>query len=177
MILKKTIEELGRRSVEDMREAGKHPVIVILDDVRSMHNVGSVFRTCDAFAIEALYLCGYTPLPPHREIHKTALGATESVKWQHFATAADAIIYCKEAGYKVMAVEQAHNSIGLDELHYNGKDKIALVLGNEVDGVKQDAIQLADGCIELPQWGAKHSLTVSVSAGVVLWEMVRTSNC
>ena len=167
------MDELERKSAEQMRSADKHPVIVILDDVRSMHNVGSVFRTCDAFAAEALYLCGYTPLPPHRDIHKTALGATESVTWKHFPTTLDAIAQCKQDGYKVMAVEQAHNSISLTELNYDKTQKIALILGNEVAGVSDEALLAADGCIEIPQWGSKHSLNISVTAGVVLWEMVR----
>ncbi|PQJ10222.1 RNA methyltransferase [Flavipsychrobacter stenotrophus] len=169
---KKTMEELGRLSAEDMRQATKHPIIVILDEVRSMHNVGSVFRTCDGFAVEALYLCGYTPLPPHRDIHKTALGATESVTWQHFATTMEAINHCKAEGYKILAVEQAHNSISLQNLQTNN-EKIALVFGNEVAGVNEEAIKAADACIEIPQWGSKHSLNISVAVGVVLWEIAR----
>ena len=160
------MDELGRKSADDMREADKHPIIVILDNVRSMHNVGSVFRTCDAFAVEALYLCGYTALPPHRDIHKTALGATETVAWKHFDTVMDAIHSCREKGYRILAVEQAHNSMSLNELAYNGNDRIALIFGNEVAGVNQDAVLAADGCIEIPQWGAKHSLNISVSVGV-----------
>lgn len=173
MYSKKTMEELERLSGEEMKLAGKHPVIVILDDVRSMHNVGSVFRTCDAFAIEAVYLCGYTPTPPHRDIHKTALGATETVKWEHFAQATDAVLTAKEAGYKMYAVEQAHNSTSLGQFNWQG-DKLALVFGNEVTGVSDAVLQLADGCIEIPQWGSKHSLNISVSAGVVLWEIVKS---
>ena len=156
-----------------MQETEKHPVIVILDDVRSMHNVGSVFRTCDAFAVEALYLCGYTPCPPHRDIHKTALGATDTVKWKNFVSTMDAVTEAREAGYKILAVEQAHNSIMLDKLNWNN-EKVALVFGNEVTGVNDEVLKTADGCIEIPQWGAKHSLNISVSAGVVLWEMVRS---
>ncbi len=156
-----------------MQETEKHPVIVILDDVRSMHNVGSVFRTCDAFAVEALYLCGYTPCPPHRDIHKTALGATDTVKWKNFVSTIDAVTEAREAGYKILAVEQAHNSIMLDKLNWDN-EKVALVFGNEVTGVNDEVLKTADGCIEIPQWGAKHSLNISVSAGVVLWEMVRS---
>ena len=167
------MEELGRLSPEEMQETEKHPVIVILDDVRSMHNVGSVFRTCDAFAVEALYLCGYTPCPPHRDIHKTALGATDTVKWKNFVSTMDAVTEAREAGYKILAVEQAHNSIMLDKLNWNN-EKVALVFGNEVTGVNDEVLKTADGCIEIPQWGAKHSLNISVSAGVVLWEMVRS---
>ena len=166
------MDDLGRRGIDEMRDADKHPVIVILDDVRSMHNVGSVFRTCDAFAVAAVYLCGYTPQPPHRDIHKTALGATETVTWKHFATVVEAIAYCKNDNYKIMAVEQAHNSHSLQDWVYAG-ERVALVFGNEVTGVNEEAIQLADGCLEIPQWGVKHSLNISVSVGVVLWEMVR----
>ncbi len=166
------MEELGRKTAEEMQAADKHNIIVILDDVRSMHNVGSVFRTCDGFAVQALYLCGYTPLPPHRDIHKTALGATDSVAWQHFETAVEALEHARKDGYRILAVEQAHNSISLEALQY-GNEKVALVFGNEVAGVSEDAIKAADGCLEIPQWGAKHSLNISVAVGVVLWEMVR----
>jgi len=172
VIQRKTMDELGRKSPEEIKVTDKHRILVILDDVRSMHNVGSAFRTCDAFAIEALYLCGYTPAPPHRDIHKTALGATETVSWKNFDTTADAITSAREAGYKILAVEQAHNSTTLDKLKWQN-EKIALVFGNEVTGVNDEALKLADGCIEIPQWGAKHSLNISVSIGVVLWEMVR----
>lgn len=175
MVQRKTMEELGRLSPEEIQAAEKHPVIVILDDVRSMHNVGSVFRTCDAFAVEALYLCGYTPTPPHRDIHKTALGATETVLWKHFATTADAVSAAHREGYKVLAVEQAHNSTLLHNLQWKN-EKIALVFGNEVTGVNDEVLKAADGCIEIPQWGAKHSLNISVSVGVVLWEMVRRNS-
>lgn len=171
---RKTMEELERKSPEELRESEKQPVIVILDDVRSMHNVGSTFRTCDAFAIEALYLCGYTPAPPHRDIHKTALGATETVNWKHFETTTDAVEHARAAGYKILAVEQAHNSTMLNA--YDRKqDKIALVFGNEVSGVSDETLASADGCIEIPQWGAKHSLNISVSVGVVLWELARNT--
>lgn len=170
------MDELNRLSADEMRQADKHPVIVILDDVRSMHNVGSVFRTCDGFAVTALYLCGYTPQPPHRDIHKTALGATDTVIWRHFTSVTDAISQCKADGYKIWAVEQVHNSISLQQFHPQPEEKIALVLGNEVSGVSEEAIKLSDGCIEIPQWGTKHSLNISVAAGVVLWEIVRKSS-
>jgi len=169
------MDELGRKSPEEIKDAEKHPIIVILDDVRSMHNVGSVFRTCDAFAIEAIYLCGYTPAPPHRDIHKTALGATETVKWENFTSTIDAVTSARNDGYRVFAVEQAHESTKLNTLDWTN-EKIALVFGNEVSGVNEEVIQSADGCIEIPQWGAKHSLNISVSVGVVLWEMVRVKN-
>jgi len=168
------MDDLGRKTPEEIKAAEKRPIIVILDDVRSMHNVGSAFRTCDAFAIEALYLCGYTPAPPHRDIHKTALGATETVHWQNFTTTIDAIASARESGYKILAVEQAHNSTYLHELGY-ASEKVALVFGNEVTGVSDEVLQIADGCIEIPQWGSKHSLNISVSLGVVLWEMVKTT--
>lgn len=166
------MEELGRKSPEEIRNAEKRPILVILDDVRSMHNVGSAFRTADAFGIEALYLCGYTPAPPHRDIHKTALGATETVNWKKFATTVEAILSAREEGYKVLAVEQAHDCIMLNNMD-RGNEKIALIFGNEVSGVNDEVLKIADGCIEIPQWGSKHSLNVSVSIGVVLWEMVR----
>ena len=175
MVERKTMEELGRLSPEEIQNAEKHPVIVILDDVRSMHNVGSVFRTCDAFAVEALYLCGYTPAPPHRDIHKTALGATETVKWKNFDTTIDAVLNARENGYKILAVEQAHNSTMLNDLQW-ANEKIALVFGNEVSGVNDEVLKIADACIEIPQWGAKHSLNISVSVGVMLWELVRKPN-
>ncbi len=166
------MDELERKSVSEIKDAAKHPVIIILDDVRSMHNVGSTFRTSDAFAVEAIYLCGYTPTPPHRDIHKTALGATETVSWKHFPTTMDAVQEAKAAGYKIYGVEQAHNSVNLRDFSWN-KEPMALVFGNEVSGVNEDILQIADGCIEIPQWGAKHSLNISVSIGVVLWEIVR----
>ena len=166
------MDELGRKSPEEMKAADKHRVIVILDDVRSMHNVGSTFRTCDAFAVEAIYLCGYTPTPPHRDIHKTALGATETVAWKHFPSTPEAVQHARNNGYKILAVEQAHNSILLQDFKWDNTP-VALVFGNEVEGVIDNVLKTADGCIEIPQWGAKHSLNISVSVGVVLWEMVR----
>ncbi len=167
------MDELNRLSNEDMQRAEKQPIIVILDDIRSMHNVGSAFRTCDAFRIGALYLCGYTPQPPHRDIHKTALGATDTVNWQYFTTTIDAVNTAKEEGYKIIAIEQAHDSTMLDNYNVILGEKIALVFGNEVGGVSEEVMKVADECIEIPQWGSKHSLNISVSLGVVLWEMVR----
>ena len=166
------MEELGRMAPTDAQHAAKHAIIIILDDVRSMHNVGSAFRTCDAFAAEAIYLCGYTPCPPHRDIHKTALGATETVRWQNFDTAVEAVNHARNDGYKVYAVEQTHGSTMLNDLKWNG-EKVALVFGNEVTGVSDEVLAIADSGIEIPQWGSKHSLNISVSLGVVLWEMVR----
>ena len=167
------MEELERISPDLAKESAKNPVIVILDDVRSMHNVGSVFRTCDAFAAEAIYLCGFTPAPPHRDIHKTALGATETVEWKNFTTAIEAVHEAKANGYNIFAVEQAHESTLLHELNWNS-EKIALVFGNEVTGVCDEVLHVADGCLEIPQWGVKHSLNISVSVGVVLWELVKS---
>jgi tRNA G18 (ribose-2'-O)-methylase SpoU len=169
---KLSMDELNRKSVDDFRSSEKQPIIVILDNVRSMHNVGSVFRTADAFLLEAIYLCGYTPSPPHREINKTALGATESVTWKHFPATTMAIRVLKEAGYRVYAVEQAENSLLLQNTSSLNMDKLAVVFGNEVEGVSEDALQLCDGCIEIPQMGMKHSLNISVAAGIVLWQLV-----
>ena len=166
------MDELGRMSPDESLSAQRHNIIVILDDVRSMHNVGSVFRTCDAFAAAAIYLCGYTPAPPHRDIHKTALGATETVPWKNFTTTTEAIDAAKEMGYKIWAVEQVHGSTSLEDIQWQN-EKVALVFGNEVTGVSEEAIAAADAFIEIPQWGAKHSLNISVSVGVVIWEMVR----
>jgi 23S rRNA (guanosine2251-2'-O)-methyltransferase len=168
MFEKKKPEDLGRSAIS----ITKNKIIVILDDVRSMHNVGSAFRTCDAFAAEAMYLCGYTPVPPHRDIHKTALGATETVAWKHFADVTAAITAAKEQGYKIIAVEQVHNSTSLDNFKADGAP-VALVFGNEVSGVNDIVLNMADGAVEIPQWGTKHSLNISVSVGIVLWELVR----
>lgn len=167
------MDDLGRIDAAAAKQAPRHSVVVILDDVRSMQNVGSVFRTCDAFAVAELYLCGYTPQPPHRDIHKTALGATETVAWKHFEDVAAAIAAARSEGYQILAVEQAHNSSTLHE-HQYGTEKIALVFGNEVTGVSDMALANADGCLEIPQYGSKHSLNISVSVGIVLWELVRS---
>ncbi|MFH1004050.1 MAG: RNA methyltransferase [Bacteroidota bacterium] len=173
---KLTNEELNRKTIEEFREAKKNPVIVILDNVRSAYNVGSVFRTADAFLIEALLLCGITAHPPHREILKTALGATETVSWKYLESALDAVDGLKKSGYKVYAVEQAEGSINLCEwVTHNQQlttdNKMALVFGHEVDGVQQKVIDACDGCIEIPQAGMKHSLNISVSVGIVLWHL------
>ncbi len=172
MFEKKKPEELGRTGADEVHESSKNKIIIILDDVRSMHNVGSTFRTCDAFAIEAIYLCGYTPVPPHRDIHKTALGATETVVWKHFTTVTEAVATAKANGYAIVAVEQVHNSTSLQDFKADGTP-IALVFGNEVSGVNDNVLTIADAAIEIPQWGAKHSLNISVSVGIVLWELVR----
>jgi tRNA G18 (ribose-2'-O)-methylase SpoU len=166
------MEELDRLSVSDMQQAAKHPLVLVLDDVRSMHNVGSAFRTADAFAVTSICLCGYTPNPPHRDIHKTALGATETVHWQHFSHTVDAVKTLKAQGYKIYAVEQSHNSTLLQDVRWDRRTPVALVFGNEVNGVSDEVMALADACIEIPQWGTKHSLNISVTVGVVLWQMV-----
>lgn len=165
--------ELNRKSVEEFKKACKVPVIVVLENIRSMHNVGSVFRTADAFLLQGIYLCGYTAKPPHRDIDKTALGATESVDWKHFPATVDAIQLLKENGYLVYAVEQAENSVSLQHAAELTPGKLAVIFGNEVTGVDNDTLQQCDGCIEIPQYGMKHSLNISVAAGIVLWELVR----
>ncbi len=167
---KLSMDELGRKTVAEFKEAKKNPVVVVLDNIRSMHNVGSVFRTADAFLIEAICLCGYTPQPPHRDIHKTALGATESVDWLYLPTALEAVQQLKENGYKVYGIEQAEGSISLENFSKQPGDKIAVVFGNEVEGVNEQVLKYCDGCIEIPQSGMKHSLNISVAAGIVLWE-------
>ncbi len=171
MVRKLSMDELGRMSIEEFKQADKKKIIVILDNVRSMHNVGSVFRTSDAFLIQAVYLCGYTPQPPHRDIQKTALGATETVEWHYLPTTMEAVNVLKEKGYKLFAVEQAEGSISLE--NFTAEDNIAVVLGNEVEGVDNTVIAACDGCIEIPQFGTKHSLNISVAAGIVLWELTR----
>ncbi len=164
-------EELDRKSVEEFHHSEKIPIILLLDNVRSMYNVGSVFRTADAFLIEGIYLCGFTPTPPHREIQKTALGATETVEWKHFASTAEAISELKKAGRKIFAVEQAEKSVSLADFTPDKKEKMVLVFGNEVEGVQQEIVDQCDGVIEIPQYGMKHSLNISVSAGIVLWNI------
>ena len=166
-------EELNRPSLEDFRTQSKIPIILVLDNIRSMHNVGSAFRTADAFAIESIVLCGITAQPPHREIHKTALGATDSVTWHYEKEGTDACEQLKAQGYELWAVEQADESTMLENFEIAEGKKYALVFGNEVFGVSDEIVALADGCIEIPQFGTKHSLNVSVSTGVVLWELLR----
>ena len=167
------MDELNRKSVEEFKKAGKVPVIVVLENIRSVHNVGSVFRTADAFLLQGIYLCGYTAKPPHKDIDKTALGATESVDWKHFPATVDAIRLLKEDGYLVYAVEQAENSVLLQHAADLAPGKLAIVFGNEVTGVDNNTLQQCEGCIEIPQYGMKHSLNISVAAGIVLWELVR----
>ena len=167
--LKKSVDSLGRLSLEAFKSASKIPVAVVLDNVRSLHNVGSVFRTSDAFSIERLLLCGITATPPHKELRKTALGATESVTWEYVATAADAISALKKEGFQIIAVEQAEHSVALEAFSPKADAKYALIFGHEVNGVDQEVLNQCDTVIEIAQSGTKHSLNVSVSAGVVLW--------
>ncbi|GAO43594.1 RNA methyltransferase [Flavihumibacter petaseus] len=172
-MLKKSMQDLQRKTVEEFRAAEKSPVVVVLDNIRSMHNVGSVFRTADAFLIDSICLCGYTPQPPHRDIQKTALGATETVNWTYFPSTLDAVLQLKSTGFGIYAVEQAAGSLRLDDIETVPGEKIALVFGNEVNGVDQAVMTHCDGCIEIPQLGMKHSLNISVAAGIVLWEIMR----
>lgn len=167
------MDELRRLSPEALAVRERNPFWIVLDQVRSMHNVGSVFRTSDAFHVAGIMLCGLTPRPPHRDIHKTALGATDTVPWHYEASVEAALRRLKAEGYMVLAVEQTHNSTALQDITFSARDKVALVFGNEVNGVSEEALSLCDGSIEIPQWGSKHSLNISVSVGVVLWELVR----
>ncbi len=170
---KLSMDELGRKSVEEFKRSDKTPVIVVLENIRSAYNVGSVFRTSDAFLVEAIYIVGYTSQPPHKEIKKTALGAEESVEWKHFATSAEAIDELRTKGFNVYAAEQAEGSYKLNAIGFEVDEKIAVIFGNEVAGVEQSTIALCDGCIEIPQLGMKHSLNIATAAGVLLWELVR----
>ncbi|AWG23983.1 RNA methyltransferase [Flavobacterium kingsejongi] len=163
--------ELDRKNTDEFKEAAKTPIIIILDDIRSLHNIGSVFRTADAFLIEKIYLCGITATPPNKEIHKTALGATETVTWEHEQDVLTVIENLKKEAVTVLAIEQVENSVFLQDFNPVKGQKYALVFGNEVKGVAQKAIQLCDGTIEIPQLGTKHSLNISVSAGIVVWDV------
>jgi tRNA G18 (ribose-2'-O)-methylase SpoU len=165
------MDELGRKSVEAFKQAGKKPVIVVLDNIRSMHNVGSIFRSADAFLIQAIYLCGYTPQPPHRDINKTALGATETVEWKYFSKTEEALNELIKEKFQIYAIEQVEGSVSLEHFKFD-ESKIALVFGNEVEGVSDNVLDLCNGCIEIPQLGTKHSLNVSVAAGILLWKAV-----
>jgi 23S rRNA (guanosine2251-2'-O)-methyltransferase len=176
MTQKLSMDDLNRISPEEFKRSEKTPVIAVLENIRSAYNVGSVFRTADAFLLEAIYITGYTCTPPHKEIKKTALGAEDTVEWKHFANAAESIIQLKENGYKVFAVEQVVNSIMLNEISFTPTEKIAVIFGNEVSGVELETIKLCDGCIEIPQFGTKHSLNIATAAGVVLWELTKTAS-
>lgn len=170
------LEELNRVSVETFKQQDKLPVVVILDEVRSMHNVGSIFRTSDGFAVEAIYLCGITGQPPHREIEKTALGATQSVEWKYFPKTMDALAELRADGYQIIAIEQASESVQLHEFQPETGQKYALIFGNEVNGVNDEVMKVIDNCIEIPQFGTKHSFNVVVSAGIVLWDFFAKLN-
>ena len=167
------LEELGRMDVAAFKAASKTPIIIVLDNIRSMNNIGSVFRSADAFAVEAIYLCGITAQPPHREIEKTALGATDSVQWKYFENTLAAIADLKAKAYHICAIEQVANSVSLAQLSIDKELKYALIFGNEVMGVEQQVIDQSDTCIEIPQFGTKHSFNIAVTAGIVLWECYR----
>jgi tRNA G18 (ribose-2'-O)-methylase SpoU len=167
------LDELGRMDLAAFKAASKTPIIIVLDNIRSMNNIGSVFRSADAFAVEAIYLCGITAQPPHREIEKTALGATDSVQWKYFENTLAAIADLKAKAYHICAIEQVANSVSLAQLTIDKELKYALIFGNEVMGVEQQAIDQSDTCIEIPQFGTKHSFNIAVTAGIVLWECYR----
>lgn len=167
------ITELNRMSVEEFKEADKLPLVVVLDDIRSLHNIGSVFRTADAFRVECIYLCGITAVPPHPEMHKTALGAEFTVDWEHYNSAVEAVDKLKSEGYTVFAIEQVEGSIKLDRLSLDKNKRYAVVMGNEVKGVQQEVVNHCDNCIEIPQYGTKHSLNVSVTTGIVIWDFFK----
>ena len=168
--------ELDRKSVADFKQSAKTPIILVLDDIRSLHNIGSVFRTADAFLIEKIYLCGITATPPNKEIHKTALGATETVAWEHSKNVLEIIENLKKESVTVLAIEQVESAVFLQDFTVEKDKKYALVFGNEVYGVSQEAVAICDGCIEIPQLGTKHSLNISVSAGIVVWDLFRKLN-
>ena len=170
---KLNITELKRISTEEFKKSEKLPLVVVLDEVRSLHNVGSVFRTSDAFLVESIYLCGITATPPHPEIHKTALGAEDSVSWIYYKDTRDAVNQLKDEGYTVLSIEQVEGSTMLQDVELEENKKYAIVFGNEVKGVKQEVVDMCDGCIEIPQFGTKHSLNISVTAGMVIWEFAK----
>jgi tRNA G18 (ribose-2'-O)-methylase SpoU len=170
---KLSMDELGRKAPEEFKRAVKIPVIVVLDNVRSLHNIGSVFRTCDAFLVASVYLCGFSATPPHKEIHKSALGAENVVDWRYFTTTEQAVDELRQNDYVLWGVEQTRNSISLDAFKMRLDARCALIFGNEVRGIDQSIVNRCEGCIEIPQFGTKHSFNVSVSAGIVLWECYR----
>ncbi|HIA36885.1 MAG TPA: TrmH family RNA methyltransferase [Flavobacteriales bacterium] len=168
---KLTNKELGRKSITDFKRAEKLPIVIILDNVRSLHNIGSVFRTSDAFLLEGIYLCGISARPPHRDIQKTALGATETVSWEYFDETIKGIAQLKNQDYEILAIEQTEDSMALHDFIPQKKKKYALVFGHEVKGVSQEVIDYCDGCLEIPQIGTKHSLNISVSVGITIWDL------
>lgn len=165
--------ELERKSIDDFKKSEKTPLILVLDDIRSLHNIGSVFRTADAFLIEKIILCGITATPPNKEIHKTALGATETVSWEHHENVLEVISHLKKENIITLAIEQVESAVFLQDFRVEKNQKYALIFGNEVYGVAQEAVALCDGCIEIPQLGTKHSLNISVSAGIVVWDLFK----
>ena len=167
------VTEMGRMNIEEFKASEKIPLIVVLDDVRSMYNVGSIFRTSDAFRTKSVCLCGITARPPHPEIHKTALGAEDSMEWRYFATTQEAVEALKREGYIIYSIEQCEGSTMLQDIHIDNTQKYAIILGNEVKGVKQEIVDMCDGCIEIPQFGTKHSLNVASTAGIVIWEFAK----
>jgi 23S rRNA (guanosine2251-2'-O)-methyltransferase len=173
---KRSMSELNRISAEEFKQSDKIPVMIVLDDVRSAYNVGSIFRTADAFRITGIYLCGISARPPHKDITKTALGATESVDWKYYQDVREAVMKLKQEGYMLYAIEQVDESIDLHDFQPEIDTKIALIFGHEVFGVKEDLLNLADGCIEIPQFGTKHSFNVAISAGIVLWDITSKMN-
>ncbi len=168
------ITEMNRLNVEEFKESEKLPLVVVLDNVRSLYNVGSVFRTCDAFRVELLCLCGITAQPPHIEIHKTALGAEDSVEWKYFADTMECVGWLKKEGYTIMSVEQCEGSTMLQNFRPDPSKRYAVVMGNEVKGVQQEVINQSDGCLEIPQFGTKHSMNVSVTTGMIIWEFAKS---
>ena len=169
-MIKRKNDELNRLSPAEFRSAAKFPVVLVLDHVRSLNNVGSIFRTADAFRVEGICLCGITATPPHREIHKTALGSTESVSWKYFEDTTAAVTELKKEGYIIVAVEQAFGSVSLENFVFKNGRKYAIILGNEIKGIQQQVVDISDQCIEMPQFGTKHSFNVVISAGLVLWD-------
>lgn len=170
---KLTVEELNRMDIEEFHQSEKLPLIIVLDNIRSLHNVGSVFRTADAFRLQGVWLCGITACPPAAEIHKTALGAEDSVSWEYFEDTLNAVERLQREGYEVLAVEQVEGSLKLNTFRIDPAKRYALILGNEVKGVRQDVVDAADAALEIPQYGTKHSMNVSVTAGIVMWEFER----
>ena len=173
---KLTTDELKRIDAEEYKLSAKNPIIIVLDNIRSLNNIGSIFRTADAFRIDGIYLCGITACPPHREIQKTALGATDSVNWQYFENIEKALAELKRYSYKILAAEQTDNSIKLNHFTPDKNQKYALIFGNEINGVSTLAIESADFCIEIPQYGTKHSFNVTVSTGIILWDILFKMN-
>ncbi len=171
---KLSMDDLHRKTVDEFKVAKKFPVVAVLENIRSAHNVGSVFRTADAFLIDSLIITGYTAQPPHKEIKKTALGAEDSVDWKYFSTTTEAIEFLRNENYTIYAVEQVEQRILLEDLPKNANEKLAFIFGNEVSGVEDTSISLCDGCIEIPQFGIKHSLNISVAAGIVLWQAIQS---